>query len=57
MSWSFPRHAATPADQFHPRVNIISTHSHDPLHCLQLQRVFVTVQHLLQVVVSEGGRH
>lgn len=57
MSHSFPRHAAAPADQVHPRVNIICTHSHDPLHCLQLQGVFVTVQHLLQVVVSEEGRH
>lgn len=38
-------------------VNIIYTHSHDPLHCLQLQGVFVAVQHLLQVVVSEGRKH
>lgn len=43
--------------QTHPQVNIISTHSHDPLHRLQLQRVFVTVQHLLQVIMSEGGKH
>lgn len=42
--------------QTHPRVNIISTHSHDPLHRLQLQRVFVTVQHLLQVIMSKGGK-
>lgn len=33
------------------------THSHDALHCLQLQGVFVAVQHLLQVVMSEGGKH
>lgn len=32
-----------------------TTHSHDPLHRLQLQGVFVTVQHLLQVVMSEEG--
>lgn len=52
---SFTRHAAEPADQRNPRVNIIYTHSHDPLHCLQLQGVFVAVQHLLQVIMS-GGR-
>lgn len=55
MSLSFTRCAAAPADQSHPKVNIIYTHSHDPLHCLQLQGVFVAVQHLFQVVMSEGG--
>lgn len=55
MPLSFARHAAESADRRDPRVNIIYTHSHDALHRLQLQGVFVAVQHLLQVVVS-GGR-
>ncbi len=57
MPSSFARHAVGPADQLNPRVNIIYAYSHDPLHRLQLQGVFVAVQHLLQVVVSEGGKH
>ena len=54
---SFTWRAAVPADRWNPKANIIYTHSYDPLHCLQLQGVFVAVQHLLQVVVSEGGNH
>lgn len=48
--------AAEAADQQNPKVNTVVTHSHDPLHGLQLQGVLVAVQHLLQVVMSAGRR-
>lgn len=57
LFWAFVLHLAYLLISCIPKVNIIYTHSHNPLHCLQLQRVFVAVQHLLQVIMSEGGKY